>query len=65
MDSKERRSQLQGKLRERVTRGRCNFTLPKPFVILSSKGLKRNGFRRAIREKFIKEVLDEKQGSPN
>ena len=48
MDSKERRSQLQGKLRERVTRGRCNFTLPKPFVILSSKGLKRNGFKKYV-----------------
>lgn len=27
---------------------RCNFTLPKPFVVLSSHGLKRNGYRKYI-----------------
>lgn len=29
-------------------RKRCNFTLPKPFVVLSSKGLKRNEYRKFI-----------------
>jgi hypothetical protein len=29
-------------------REHCNFKLPKPLVILSSKGLKRNGYRRYV-----------------
>jgi hypothetical protein len=29
-------------------REHCNFKLPKPLVILSSKGLKRNGYKRYI-----------------
>ena len=33
---------------KRMTRDKCNFTLPKPFVILSSQGLKRNGFRKYV-----------------
>jgi len=31
-----------------VKRKRCNFQVPKPFIILSSNGLKRNGLRRYI-----------------
>jgi len=31
-----------------VKRKRCNFQVPKPFIILSSKGLKRNGLRRYV-----------------
>lgn len=31
-----------------MTRAKCNFTLPKPFVVLSSRGLKRNGFRKYV-----------------
>lgn len=31
-----------------VKRKRCNFTVPKPFVILSSNGLKKNGMRRYV-----------------
>lgn len=27
---------------------RCGFTLPRPFIILSNKGLKRNGYRKYI-----------------
>jgi hypothetical protein len=29
-------------------RHNCNFTLPRPFIILSNKGLKRNGYRKYI-----------------
>jgi len=29
-------------------RKRCNFILPKPFIVLSSRGLKRNNYRRFI-----------------
>jgi hypothetical protein len=29
-------------------RNRCNFILPKPFIVLSSKGLKRNKYRKYI-----------------
>lgn len=31
-----------------TTRKRCNFNLPKPFVVLSTKGLKRNNYRRYV-----------------
>jgi hypothetical protein len=31
-----------------VKRKSCNFKLPKPFVIQSSNGLKRNGYRKYI-----------------
>jgi len=27
---------------------RCGFTLPRPFVILSNKGLRKNGYRKYI-----------------
>jgi len=29
-------------------RKRCNFTVPKPFVVLSTRALKRNGYRKYI-----------------
>ena len=29
-------------------RKRCNFTVPKPFVVLSTYGLRRNGYRKYI-----------------
>jgi len=29
-------------------RKRCNFTVPKPFVVLSNHALKRNGYRKYI-----------------
>jgi len=29
-------------------RKRCNFTVPKPFVVLSNRALKRNGYRKYI-----------------
>ena len=29
-------------------RKHCNFTVPKPFVVLSTKALKRNGYRKYI-----------------
>lgn len=29
-------------------RNNCNFTLPRPFIILSNRGLKRNGYRKYI-----------------
>jgi len=29
-------------------RRHCNFTLPRPFIILSNKALKRNGYRKYI-----------------
>jgi len=29
-------------------RKRCNFTLPSPFVVLSTHGLRRNGYRKYI-----------------
>ena len=48
MEIKEGLKILNRRPKEFLMRKRCNFILPNPFIVLSSKGLKRNEYRKYI-----------------